>query len=662
MPSHLGSVVGSGTYKVGTNANLSVVNLEDDSKFLHWEDSDGNLLGTTTNLSHLVDGNTTITAVFADNRDLGVTFLNLETIVVSPNTGTVTGNGTYLANVEVELEATPAEGLDFVGWAGDFAGTSPLATVALTKNMSVKAVFGDHSVDSDKDSLSDTYENIIGSDPNDKDTDNDGLYDGDEVNTHGTSPLLVDSDGDTHDDNIEILHSSDPNDADDYPFLAEKNLALHYMFKGKSYDSSEFKRHGTIKNAVLDKDRFHSGKNAYRFDGNKSSIEATGYKGPAGDSARTVSGWVRGKSGGDGAIVSWGKSGNTFEINVATGVLQVVADAGTLEGSTDVLDDEWHQFVISLPEGVTLGSATLYIDGKEETTSSTGDTSSAVSTVNGGSLTIGDGPSGNYTGWIDDVRVWERALDPTEAQKLFALEESSQTGNEEAIKPSISQHPSHATIAVGDDATFTVTAEGKPAPTYQWEKKNGKKWIPVQDATSPTLTIEAATATDMTSYRVIVSNSEGSRKSKNAKLLILEKPSFTEQPGNQQFIVGKTGNVYVQVSGSKKLLYEWFKDGESIGTTNSNKISLRKMKPSDHDGTYSVKVSNAVGEITSEDFQISVIEPVQIDTNPEDAGIVIGNDGTLTVAASGGGTLSYQWFKYDSKKHQWNEVEGATSA
>ena len=368
---------------------------------------------------------------------------------------------------------------------------------------------------------------------------------------------------------------------------------------------------------------------------------------------------MRGNNGGDGTIVSWGKSGNTFEINVTAGELQVVADRAHWK----VLLTFWttsDQFVVSLPEEV-LGSATLHIDGTQETTNSTGDTSTVVSTVSGGTLTIGDGPSGNYAGWIDDIRVWERALAPSEALKLFALEESTEPVVEEVFKPSISQHPVHATIALGADATFSVTAAGKPAPTYQWEKQNGRKWNQIKDATASTLTITGATAADMTAYRVIVSNSEGSYKSKNAKLLILESPAFTEQPTDQNFIVGKTGNVYVQVSGSK-LLYEWFKDGESLATTTSNKISLRKMKASQHDGTYSVRVSNAVGKVTSEDFQISVIEPVKIDTSPKDAGIVSGEAGSLTVDASGGGTLTYQWVKYDAKTRKWSDVDGAISA
>jgi hypothetical protein len=58
--------------------------------------------------------------------------------------------------------------------------------------------------DSDADSLSDTFEASIGSNPNAPDTDGDGLPDGVEFKGYGTSPLLVNSDGDDCDDAREV--------------------------------------------------------------------------------------------------------------------------------------------------------------------------------------------------------------------------------------------------------------------------------------------------------------------------------------------------------------------------------------------------------------------------------------------------------------------------
>lgn len=70
--------------------------------------------------------------------------------------------------------------------------------------------------DSDDDGLSDGDEvDIHGTDPLDPDTDDDGLGDGAEVNTHNTDPLMFDSDGDGLSDGAEVnTHNTDPNDTD----------------------------------------------------------------------------------------------------------------------------------------------------------------------------------------------------------------------------------------------------------------------------------------------------------------------------------------------------------------------------------------------------------------------------------------------------------------
>jgi hypothetical protein len=70
--------------------------------------------------------------------------------------------------------------------------------------------------DSDDDGLSDGDEvNTHSTDPNNRDSDGDGLSDGDEVNTHSTDPNNRDSDGDGLSDGDEVnTHSTDPNNAD----------------------------------------------------------------------------------------------------------------------------------------------------------------------------------------------------------------------------------------------------------------------------------------------------------------------------------------------------------------------------------------------------------------------------------------------------------------
>jgi hypothetical protein len=66
--------------------------------------------------------------------------------------------------------------------------------------------------DTDEDVLGDGDEvNIHGTDPLNPDTDGDGLSDGDEVNVYGTDPLVADTDGDGLGDGDEVnVHGTDP--------------------------------------------------------------------------------------------------------------------------------------------------------------------------------------------------------------------------------------------------------------------------------------------------------------------------------------------------------------------------------------------------------------------------------------------------------------------
>jgi hypothetical protein len=58
--------------------------------------------------------------------------------------------------------------------------------------------------DIDGDGLTNAQENVLGTDPQNPDTDGDGLMDGEEVNTYTTNPLLADTDGDGLSDGDEV--------------------------------------------------------------------------------------------------------------------------------------------------------------------------------------------------------------------------------------------------------------------------------------------------------------------------------------------------------------------------------------------------------------------------------------------------------------------------
>jgi outer membrane protein OmpA-like peptidoglycan-associated protein len=79
----------------------------------------------------------------------------------------------------------------------------------------IEYAFESCSSDKDKDGIGRCDEEKLGTDPNNPDTDGDGLTDGDEVMKYKTNPLKADTDGDGLSDGDEVMkYKTDPNKAD----------------------------------------------------------------------------------------------------------------------------------------------------------------------------------------------------------------------------------------------------------------------------------------------------------------------------------------------------------------------------------------------------------------------------------------------------------------
>lgn len=96
---------------------------------------------------------------------------------------------------------------DAQGVASDL---SPLLSIEYATAARVVDSDGDGLTDAAEDTDLDRFVDAGETDPNDSDTDDDGLADGDERNVHGTDPLAADTDGDGISDGDELDAGTDP--------------------------------------------------------------------------------------------------------------------------------------------------------------------------------------------------------------------------------------------------------------------------------------------------------------------------------------------------------------------------------------------------------------------------------------------------------------------
>jgi hypothetical protein len=180
------------------------------------------------------------------------------------------------------------------------------------------------------------------------------------------------------------------------------------------------------------------------------------------------------------------------------------------------------------------------------------------------------------------------------------------TVNAAPVAPSITQQPSHQTVTAGQTATFSVTATGTAPLAYQWQKGT----TAITGATLASYTTPATATSDSGStFSVVVSNSAGTITSNAASLTVNAAPvapSITQQPSNQTVTAGQTATFSVTAAGTAPLAYQWQKGTTAITGATSASYTTPATTTSDNGTQFSVVVSNALGNATSNAATLTV--------------------------------------------------------
>lgn len=182
--------------------------------------------------------------------------------------------------------------------------------------------------------------------------------------------------------------------------------------------------------------------------------------------------------------------------------------------------------------------------------------------------------------------------------------------------PSITTQPVSQSVAVGANVTFTVTASGTPAPTFQWQKGG----VAIAGATSSTLTLTTVQIGAAATYTVVVTNSPGAATSIGAVLTVAAsagRPVITVQPLSHAVFVGGAATMTVVASGTPAPTYQWQRNGIDLpGATNAS-LSLSNIQVS-NSGGYAVIATNPTGTDTSRfaNLVVLVTQPNAITYGP----------------------------------------------
>jgi len=211
------------------------------------------------------------------------------------------------------------------------------------------------------------------------------------------------------------------------------------------------------------------------------------------------------------------------------------------------------------------------------------------------------------------------------------------------VAPSITTQPTNQTVTVGQNAVFSIVADGTAPLHYQWYFNTNTPLA----ANSDTLTVTNVQETNAGTYSVVITNIAGMVTSSNATLTVNPvpiAPSITTQPTNLTVAAGSPATFTVVADGTAPLRYQWFFNTNAVLLNEKNSSLTFASTHATNEGAYSVRVTNVAGSVTSAVATLTVLSPPFITTQPQNQAVTVSNNATFWVTAVGTAPLGYQWY------------------
>ncbi|MDB6059238.1 MAG: cell wall/surface repeat protein [Verrucomicrobiales bacterium] len=284
-------------------------------------------------------------------------------------------------------------------------------------------------------------------------------------------------------------------------------------------------------------------------------------------------------------------------------LLSSAGDYSSVVTNFSVNDNQWHH--IALTRAGTNGS--MYVDGALRTTNSFFP-SSTIDFNNTSPLQIGlspcQGPGGlaPYTGSLDELAIFNRALTAAEIQSIYNAGSAGKCGL--TGPPTITSQPTNIFAAVGSTVNVGVGAAGLQPLGYNWYFNGVNAY---STASSP-LVITNVQLTNAGTYYVVVTNANGSVTSSNATLTVGVPPGITAQPQSQTSLQFQPVTFNANMSGSGPLAFQWQRNAASIAQATNSTYTIASVLTTDA-ASYRVVVTNQFGSLTSSNAVLSVFKP-----------------------------------------------------